>query len=87
MIFLPKYLHFNGLKLIRALEEYSITSRFFGSKCKTLLFEEYKRFECSFNLIKVQVITNPSSRLVKTSNTRVFVYDRFFMIFYKFSAH
>ena len=80
---MPKYLHFNRLKLIRALEEFSIISRFLGSTCKTLLFEEYKRFECSFNLIEVQVITNPSSRLVKTSNTRIFVYDRFLMIFFE----
>ena len=32
MIFLSKYVHSNGLKLSGVLEEFSITSRFLGSK-------------------------------------------------------
>ena len=31
MSFLPKYVHFNGLKLSGALEEFSNTSQFLGS--------------------------------------------------------
>ena len=46
------------LKLSGALEEFTITSRFLGSKMqKNQLFEENKRFECSFFFqIQVQVI-------------------------------
>ena len=53
------------LKLSGVLEEFSITSRFLGSKCKSQLFEENKRFECSFYRIQVQVIANLPSRLEK----------------------
>ena len=43
--FLPKNVHFNGLKLSSALEEFSITLQFFGLKnVKNQLFEENKRF-------------------------------------------
>ena len=55
----------NELKLSGFLEEKSITSRFFGSKCKNQIFEENKRFECSFYQIQVQVIANLPSRLEK----------------------
>ena len=66
--FLPKYVHCYGLKLSGVLEEFSITSRFLGSKCKNQPFEENKRFECSFSRIQVQVIANLPSRLEKTPN-------------------
>ena len=63
-------MHFNGLKLSGALEEFSITSQFLGSKMqKSFFFQEIKRFEGKFYQIEVQVITNPSSRLEKTPNT------------------
>ena len=62
-------MHFNGRKLSGALEKFSITSRFLGSKMQNLLFEENKRFECRFYRIEVQVITNPSSRLAETPNS------------------
>ena len=55
----------NGLKLSGVLEEFSITSRFLGSKCKNQLFVENKRFECSFYRIQVEVIANLPSRLEK----------------------
>ena len=59
-------MHSNELKLNGALEEFSITSQFLGSKMqKSLFFEEIKRFESNFYLIEVLVITNPSSRLEK----------------------
>ena len=45
------------------------------------IFEENKRFECSFYQIQVQVIANLPSRLEKTPNTWHFAYDRFFMNF------
>ena len=49
MNFLAKYLHFNGLKLSGALEEFSITSQFLGSKMqKNQILEVNKGFECSF---------------------------------------
>ena len=66
---MPKYVHFNGLKLSGALEEFSITSQFWVQKCKNQLFEENKHFDCSFNQFEVQVFTNPSSRIEKTLNT------------------
>ena len=34
---LPKYVHFNGLKLNGALEEFSITSQFCAQKCHFFL--------------------------------------------------
>ena len=40
----------NELKLSGVLEEFSITSRFLGSKMQKSNFEEKKRFECSFFL-------------------------------------
>ena len=63
-------MHFNGLKLRGVLGEFSITSRFLGSKMqKSFFFEENKRFECSFYQIQVQVIANLPSLLEKTPNT------------------
>ena len=63
-------MHFNGLKLSGALEEFSITSQFLGSKMqKIIFFQENKRFEGKFYQIEVQVIINPSSRLEKTQST------------------
>ena len=53
----------NELKLSGVLEEFSITSQFLGSKSK--IYEENKRFECSFYQIQVQVIANLPSRLEK----------------------
>ena len=58
-------MHCNGLKLSGVLEEFSITSRFLGSKMQKSTFEENKRFECSFYRIHVQVIANLPSRLEK----------------------
>ena len=45
-------MHFNGIELSGALEEFSITSRFGGSKCKNISFEENKRVECIFIELK-----------------------------------
>ena len=53
------------IKLSGVLEEFSITSRFLGSKMEKSNFEENKRFECSFYQIQVQVIANLPSRLEK----------------------
>ena len=57
----------NDLKLSGVLEEFSITSRFLGSKVQKQIFEENKRFECSFFYyqIQVQVIANLLSQLEK----------------------
>ena len=79
-------MHFNGLKLSGALEEFSIYSRFLGPKCKTQLFEETKRIDCSFYRIEAQKITNPSSQLEKTHKILEFLLiTDFFMIFIKSS--
>ena len=76
-------MHNNGLKTSGALEVFISIYDFWVQKCKKQLFEEVKRFYCSFYQIKVQVITNPSSRLEKTPNTWIFAYDRFFKICFK----
>ena len=55
----------NELKLSGVLEEFSITSRFLPSKMQKSIFEENKRFECSFYQIQVQVIANLPSQLEK----------------------
>ena len=55
----------NELTLSGVLEEFSITSRFLGSKMQKSNFEDKKRFECSFYQIQVQVIANLPSRLEK----------------------
>ena len=41
-------MHYNGLMLSGVLEEFSITSRFLGLKCKYQLFEENKRLRAVF---------------------------------------
>ena len=53
----------NELKLSGVFEEFSVTSRFLGSKMQKSNFVENKRFECSFYQIQVQVIANKPSRL------------------------
>ena len=35
-LFLPKHVHFNGLKLIGDLEEFSISSQFLSSKMQKI---------------------------------------------------
>ena len=69
---MPKYVHCNGLKLSGTLDEFSITSRFLGSKMQNQLFEENKRFECSLYQIQVQVIANLPSRLEKNTKHLTF---------------
>ena len=51
--FLTKYVYCNELKLSGVLEEFSITSRFLGSKMQKSNFWRNKRFECSFYQIQV----------------------------------
>ena len=59
-------MHFNGPKLSSALEEFFLSlHNFWVQKCQNQLLEENKRFNCSFDQIEVQVITNLSSRLEK----------------------
>ena len=66
-------MHFNGLKLSGAFEEFSITSRFLGlKKSKINFLKKKKRFDCSFYRFEVQVFTNPSSRLEKTLKYLIF---------------
>ena len=74
-------MHFNGLKLSGALEEFSFTSQFLGSKMQNQIFEENIGFECIFFRIEVQVISNPSSRLEKTPSPCNFAYERFLEFF------
>ena len=76
---LPEYMHFNGLKLSGALKEFSILSQFLGSKIKLL-----KKITVlsAFFRIEEWVISNPSSRLVKTPNLWFFAHERFFLWFF-----
>ena len=67
----------NELKLRGVLEEFSIDSRFLGSK----IFEENKRFEYSFYQIQVQVIANQPSRLEKHQTLDILLMTDFFMNF------
>ena len=68
----------DGLKLSGALEDFSITLQFKGSKMKKALnFEENKGFECSFLHIEVQVISNPSSRLEKHKTSKYLLINNF----------
>ena len=70
----------NGLKLRGVLEDFSITSQYFGAqKCKNQLFEENKRFECSF--YRMQVIANMPSRLEKHQTLDIMLVTDFFMNF------
>ena len=56
--------------LSSVLEEFFVSFHdFWVQKYKNKLFEENKRFECSFSRIQVQVIANQPSRLEKTTNT------------------
>ena len=67
---LPKYVHFNGQKLNSALEEFSITSQFLGSKKQNINFLQ-KRSVLSADFIKLKYM-GLQTRLVdfeKTPNT------------------
>ena len=62
--FLPKYVHFNGLKLSGVLKKSSITLQFLVQECKIQIFEENNVFFSN----EVQVISNLSNVLEKTLN-------------------
>ena len=67
----------NELKLSCVLEEFSITSRFWGSKMQNQIFEENTRFECIFYQIQVQVIANLSGRLEKHQTLDILLMTEF----------
>ena len=71
----------NGLKISGALEEFSITSRFWVQKCKNQLFEESKSLSAVFYRIQVQAIANLSSRLQKHQTLDILLMTDFFMNF------
>ena len=56
-------MHFNGLKLSGALEEFSISSQFLGSKMQKYFFKKIRGLSAVFFQIEVQVTSNPSSQL------------------------
>ena len=57
---------------------------YFGvQKCINQLFEENKRFECSFYRIQVQVIANLPSRLKKNTKHLTFCLGQIFYEFLK----
>ena len=68
---------------MRVLEEFSITSRFFGSKMQKQIFEENKHYECNFYQIQVQVIANMPSRLEKTPKHLTFCLSQILYEFLK----
>ena len=83
--FLPNYVHFNGLKLSGALEEFSITSQFLGSKMQKIIFS--RKYA-----VWGQILSNwstgdykPNSRLEKTQSTWTIAFDRFLYEFYHVS--
>ena len=55
----------NELKLSGVLEELVSLHDFWVQKCKNQIFEQNKRFECSFYQIQVQVFAHLPSRLEK----------------------
>ena len=55
----------NGLKLSVVWKGFLSLYGFWVQKCKNQLFEENKRFECSFYRIQEQVIANQPNRLEK----------------------
>ena len=71
------YVHFNGLKIRGVLKEFSISLRLLVQKCKKQLFEENKCFQRSFYQIKVQMITNLSSRLEKHQTLDILLMTEF----------
>ena len=71
-------MHCNGLKLSGALEEFSITFQFWGSKCKNQIFEENKGFACIFFRIEVQVTSNPSRQLEKHQTSKFLLINIFY---------
>ena len=74
-------MHCNGLKLNGVLKDFSITSRFLGSKMQNQLFEESERYECSFYRIQVQVIANLPSRLKKHQTLDILLMTYFYDFF------
>ena len=59
-------MHLNGLRLSGALGELFLSLHdFWVQKCKSQLYEDNKRFGCSFYQVEEQMITNPSCRLKK----------------------
>ena len=59
-------MHFSGLQLSGALEEFSITSQVLGSKMqKSNLLKKIRVLSAVCFRIDVQVISNPSCRLEK----------------------
>ena len=77
-------MHFSGVKLSGALEEFPITSQFLGSKnAKNQLFEEKKPFECIFHRIELWMITNLSGRLEKHQTLDILLVADFYDFFKK----
>ena len=70
-------MQFNGLRLSGALEEFSITLQFLGSKMNKKKNEENNGFECSFLHIEVQVISNLSSQLEKHQTSSFLLINSF----------
>ena len=52
-------------------------------KCRNQLFEENKRFECSFHRIQILVIANVPSRLEKRQTLDILLLTDFFYEFLK----
>ena len=75
-------MHFNGIKLSGALEQFSITSQFFGSKCKTIIFlKKNKGFDCSCFRIEVQVISTSLTELKRHQTPEFSLMNDFLCLF------
>ena len=79
-------MHFNGRKFSSALEEFSITSRFWGSKIyKSTFLKKIRVLSAVFNKLKHRRLQTRLANLKKTLTTRIVAYERFFITF--FNAH
>ena len=72
-------MQFNALKLSGALSQHN----FWVQKCKNQLFEENKRFECSFIELKFRCLQNPSRRLEKHQTLDFLLMTDFYEFFLK----
>ena len=76
-------MHFQWTKVKLCFGIFFYRFTIFGfENAKNQLFEENKRYECSFYRIEVKFITNPSSQLENPPNALIVAHGRFFMIFF-----
>ena len=85
--FLPKYVHFNGLKLSGVWKSFLSFHDFGVQKCKNQIFEENKGFECSFIEMEYRWLQTRLAYLKNTKhlNFNDFSFKAYFPHFQNFS--